>query len=139
MWELAKTSFPAKHFIATSFQEKALSGIRLCILLSKINRMRERQLTPCLPPQMHPIMTFLLLETSTPQDKSVPFTALTTCEGSCEFLFKWSYFQKNSKKFYWRIAATAVGKIAKEYVMSPHPPPPPAASVTFVQLQKLHR
>lgn len=37
LWELAKTSFPAKHFIATSFQEKALSSIRLCILLSKIN------------------------------------------------------------------------------------------------------
>lgn len=40
--ELAKTSFPSEHFIATNFQEKALSSIRLCILLSKINRMGER-------------------------------------------------------------------------------------------------
>lgn len=70
LWELAKTSFPSEHFIATNFQEKALSSIRLCILLSKINRMGERWLTLCLPPQMHPIMTFLL-EASTPPGKSV--------------------------------------------------------------------
>lgn len=65
-----------------AFKRKALSSIRLCILLSKVNQMGERLLTLCLPPQMHPTMTFLLLEASTPQDKSILFTALMTRGGS---------------------------------------------------------
>lgn len=32
-----------------------------------------------------------------PTGQICPITTLTTCGGSWEFLFKWSYFQKNSK------------------------------------------
>lgn len=109
-----------------AFQEKALSSIRLGILLSKINQMGERLLT--LPPQMHPIMTFLFVEASTPQDKSVLFTALTTRGGSYEFLFKWSYFQKNSKISTGEWQGKLWGKLPKSKTWaSPHTPRQPVS------------